>query len=137
MKMGRTMAKQISPEQFKRILPKICDRETSADPKNWTPENPLWGHCAVVSLLAQDLFDGQLLRASLEGTEFAESRSHYWNLLPSGKQRDFTRAQFGRRYPKGLSYTTRTWEEVLSYPPTVRRYDLLVERFQKAVGRYV
>ena len=58
---------KITPEQFRAILPEICDSETSQSPQGWKPTNPLWGHCAVVSLIAQNLFGGELLRASLDG----------------------------------------------------------------------
>ena len=50
-------------EQFKQLLPSICDKETTQDAEHWTAENPLCGHCAVVSLVAQNLFGGELLRA--------------------------------------------------------------------------
>lgn len=73
---------EITPNTFKELLPTICNRETSQDPAGWTPENPLWGHCAVVCLAAQNLFGGELLRASLtEVPGFEHMRSHYWNTL--------------------------------------------------------
>lgn len=119
-------------EEFKKLLPKICDRETTLDPDGWTPENPLWGHCAVVSVLAQQLFGGELLRASLEDTEFADMRSHYWNRLFDGAVEDFTAPQFGDNYPKGLKAETRTAEYVLSNPETNKRYLILVSRYLNA-----
>jgi len=73
---------RINAYEFAQVLIRICDKETSADPENWSPDNPLWGHCAVASLLAQDVFGGDLVRASLEGTPFATMRSHYWNRFP-------------------------------------------------------
>ena len=117
-------------EEFKKILPKICDRETSLDPDGWTPENPLWGHCAVVSVLAQQKFGGELLRASLEDTEFARMRSHYWSRLFDDTIEDFTAPQFGDNYPRGLKAETRTVEYVLSNPETNKRYELLLKRFK-------
>src|SRR5690242_20466610 len=90
-------------DAFARLLPTVCDRETSADPDGWTPENPLWGHCAVVSAAVQDRFGGDLLRASLEKyPKWAKMRSHYWNRFPPGGQRDFTEPQFGGDPPQGL-----------------------------------
>lgn len=82
----------LSHEGFKKLLPTICDKETSLDPDGWSSENPLLGHCAVVSLIVQNLFGGELLRASLAGTEFAHMRSHYWNRLPDGTADDFTKS---------------------------------------------
>ncbi|MDO8495392.1 MAG: hypothetical protein Q7S32_02595 [bacterium] len=110
------------------LLLKVCDQETSQDPEGWTPENPLWGHCAVVSLVVQGIFGGDLLRASLDGTPFAKMRSHYWNRLPDGREVDFTRAQFGESGPGELKAEVRTREYVLSYAPTVQRHELLLER---------
>ena len=89
-----TMAKEL----FQIVIAGIAKRETSADPVNWTVSNPLSGHCAIVSLLAQDIYGGEILRASLEGTEWKRMRSHYWNKLPSGEI-DFTEAQFEGRRP--------------------------------------
>ncbi len=128
--------KNVSIEDFEKLLLEICDAETSMDPGGWTEKNPLWGHCAVVSLLAQDIFGGELLRVSLEGTAFAQMKSHYYNrLLNSDKtEKDFTREQFGGNYPAGLEVTTRTREYVLSYPPTAKRYELLKSRLRKLFG---
>lgn len=123
----------ISIQKFKEILLLICDKETSAAPENWTKENPLLGHCAVVSLLAQDLFGGDLLRASLLETEFAYMRSHYWNKLPDGQEIDFTASQFGDKYPKNLTPEIKERSYVLSYKPTEERYKLLVSRLEQAL----
>lgn len=124
----------IMPNEFEVIMLEICDQETSQDSEAWTAENPLWGHCAVVSLLVQDVFGGDLLRVSLEGTEFASSRSHYWNRLPNGIEHDFTRVQFDGRYPKGLKAEVCERSYVLSYQPTVQRYELLSRRFWEAIN---
>ena len=118
-----------STDLFRAVLLKICSRETSADPGGWTQENPHWGHCAVVALLAQDLFGGELLRASLEDTAFASMRSHYWNRLPDGREEDFTRAQFGANYPYGLRAEVRERSYVLSHAETAKRYVLLSEAY--------
>ncbi|MBI2025085.1 MAG: hypothetical protein HYT03_03315 [Candidatus Harrisonbacteria bacterium] len=121
----------MSLREFKDLLPMICNGDTSQDPGGWTKNNPLWGHCAVVSLLAQDVFGGELLRASLEGTEFAKMRSHYWNKLPTFGEVDFTGPQFGDNYPEYLRSTVRERDYLLSNPETKRRYRLLAERFKK------
>lgn len=111
-------------------LPLICTDETTQDQAGWTKENPLWGHCAVVALLAQDLFGGELLRASLDGTPFTSVRSHYWNRLPNGIEVDFTNPQFGDNPPVGLQAETRTREYLLSNPNTRSRYEILKKRFK-------
>ncbi len=108
------------------ILPEICSRETSSDPNGYTDTNPLWGHGAVVALLVQDVFGGDLLRASLEGTPFAKMRSHYWNRLPGGMVLDFTASQFGEVYPISFSQAeVRSRDYVLSNQETKTRYELL------------
>lgn len=128
------MSAPVSIEKFKEILPLICDAETSADPKGWTPENSLWGHCAVVSLVAQNLFGGALLRVSLRGTKFEKSGSHYWNKLPDGREIDFTVSQFGYDGPLFLeNIEIRKRDYALSYPATKVRYKFLAWRFAKAL----
>lgn len=127
-----------SMEEFEKLiadlkltLPKICSRTTSADPKGYDKENPLWGHCAAVALLIQDLFGGELLRGSLEGTPFAAMRSHYWNRLPEGTELDFTALQFGENYPKNMQAETRPRAYLMTNAQTQARYELLKQRFQK------
>lgn len=114
----------ITIESFSRAVQTSARKETSATPDLWSEDNPTFGHCAIVSLVAQDIFGGDLLRASLIGTEFAESGSHYWNLLPDGTEKDFTEAQFEGNKPK-LVGEVRTRDQVLSYEPTRLRYELL------------
>ncbi len=121
----------LATKNFLKILAKICDRDTSADPEHWSAENPLWGHCAVVALLAQDQFGGTLVRWYLEGVAGLEHvRSHYSNILPDGTEFDFTAEQFQGKLPKDLPAEERTREQVLSYPDTQRRYELLRDRFE-------
>lgn len=130
----------MSPERFREILPTICDQETSQDSAGWTSENPLWGHCAAVALVAQDLFGGELMRASLENTKFVHMRSHYWNRLQDGTEIDFSNSQFGTQYPQGLQGEVRTRDYVLFDPATgqpreiMERYNLLKQRLRKFIN---
>lgn len=133
------METKVIIERFIELLPSICDKETSSDPKNWTSKNPLWGHCAVVSLVAQNLFGGKLARASLEDTEFAIMGSHYWNILPDGTGEDFSVSQFqGRKLI--LTASERTRDYVLYDPKTgkpreiMARYKFLAFRLAKALS---
>ena len=116
---------EMTPERFERLLQYLCIRKTSADAEHWTPENPLWGHCAVVALIVQDEWGGEILRSSLENIpEFAQMGSHYWNRLKDGREVDLSKSQFGVQYPK-LEGLPRDREEILDpvkYPDTVRRY---------------
>lgn len=120
-------------DAFAELLPRLCDRETSADPDGWNAENPLWGHCAVASLAAQDRFGGALLRASLEEfPKFAHMRSHYWNRFAGGAERDFTKPQFGDDAPDDLEAGERSRAYVLSHAITLERYKLLSWRIAQA-----
>lgn len=125
----------ITREQFAKLLPTVCDRETSLDPDNWTPENPLWGNCAVVTLVAQGLFGGELRRASLEGhPKWAHMRSHYWNRFPDGSEEDFTEGQFQGDPPRDLESIERTRAYALGNLKTLERYKLLSWRVAKALS---
>ena len=120
----------ITPEEFTKILSVICSRDTSVDPLSWSETNPLWGHCAVVALLAQDLFGGVLIRESLAEVEGLEHiRSHYLNFCADGIERDFTYMQFKAGLPNNLSREERERERILSYGDTQKRYEILKERF--------
>lgn len=128
--------KAITPDEFAELLPQVCDWATTSDYTGWMPENPLWGHCAVASLVAQDLFGWGLLRASLlEVPEFAAMRSHYKNFFSSGA-RDFTAPQFGERYPENLEWVARARADVLSpaYPQTLQRYKLIAFRIAREIA---
>ena len=122
---------KITTEEFRKVIEKICSRDTSADPEHWLAENPTWGHCAVVSLLSQDQFGGALIRQSLDGIAGLEYlRSHYSNRLPDGTEADYTLGQFQGKLPADLSKEERPRERVLSYPDTQKRYQLLKNRFE-------
>lgn len=125
---------KLTPEGFAEILPQICDQETTHNPEGWTPNNPLWGHCAVVSLVAQNLFGGDLVRAALNTIPgFEDINSHYWNRLSDDSTHDFTYAQFGNRHLQHPQGEVRQRSYVLSYPETAKRYKLLALRLAKTL----
>lgn len=107
--------------ELQEMLRKCWTKGTSGQPSKWTPENPAWGQCGVTALVVQDFFGGKLLRGWIESEEYIGS--HYWNLLPNGREIDFTWEQFSKDVtrPKG---ELRSREYVLSYPKTVKRYTL-------------
>src|SRR3989344_6887141 len=131
--------REVPKNQFRKILPQICDRETTADALRWDSKLPLWGHCAAVSLLAQNLYGGELMRADLEGTPFAFMGSHYWNKFPDGTEDDFTASQFGDTYLELKDGGVRTREYVLFVPKTgapreiISSYKLLAYRLASAL----
>ncbi len=120
----------MNKDDFLGRIKQVSQKDTSADPDGWTENNPLWGHCAVVSLLAQDVFGGTLTRGSLkEHAKYGYLRSHFWNRLPNGEVEDFTAEQYTDLSFSELHGEERSREDVLSYPDTLRRYTLLKERF--------
>jgi hypothetical protein len=120
---------QMKIVKFKKILSKICGKDTSSDPNGWTKENLFWGQGAAVSLLAQSLFQGGILGVRLKGTKFAELKLHFWNVFPNGKEKDFTRSQFRKEFPKGLVVEPVEVSWLLDGKIRLRRFKLLQERF--------
>ncbi|MBL8157939.1 hypothetical protein JNK62_00135 [bacterium] len=124
----------VDRDTFSRILRNVAQRDTSADPKHWTEHNPLWGHCAVASVLAQEYLGGKLMCGSLAHiSKYAHLRSHYWNALADGTQIDFTKDQYSDLTFQQLEGEERDSGRVLSQPDTIRRYRLLKERFKNLV----
>ncbi len=102
-----------------RAVRKAWGADTSASAE-WSQENPEEGQCAVVALLVQYGYGGVLKRALVNGV------SHYWNEI-NGEVVDLTRAQFkGELVIEDESERER--EYVLSFPATVARYELLLDR---------
>lgn len=102
-----------------RIQDAWC-QETSSDPDLWTTDNPALGQCAVTALVVQDLLGGSLVRVVNEGV------SHYYNSLDDHTRIDLTRSQFETWTPSCEEIRDR--EYVLSFPATVRRYEVLRSR---------
>jgi hypothetical protein len=111
-------------------------KDTSADPDNWTPQNPAWGQCAVTALIVQNVLGGNFIRLDLTrhpDPKVAAMGSHYFNATPFGDF-DLTKSQFTDQnaYERSLEDSqclqVRTREYLLSNPNTKRRYDLLLVR---------
>lgn len=127
---------QISVREFEKILPTICDAKIAKYPESWTPDNPLFGTCVPVSIVAQRVFGGKLLRASLKPfPEFSRKYMswHWINLLPNGREKDFTRAQFTDGYPSGMRFVERPLSRVRNIPDVAYRSNLLYKRLLKVV----
>jgi len=137
---------RLSVDEYAALLPSLCDVETTLDPAKWRAENPLWGHCALATLIGWELFGGEMLRASLAGVPgFGPRDSHYWNRLPDGTVVDFTQSQF-RTYPTLPEPVLRTRDYVIFGPPeadeklravfrnTRRRYTLLRWRLEERLA---
>ncbi len=140
---------EIALKEYLGCIVAVCSAETSADPKNWSPENPLYGHCAVVAILVQENFKGEFLRASLfEVKGYEQMQSHYWNRLPNGAEVDLTAGQFKGNdrdsvpdgKPTKSDGQTReevpiTRESLLAYKPTRERYEILKKRVDEEWSR--
>ena len=125
--------KQIDFKAFEDLLHRVCSKETSLSPEGWAKENPLYGHCAVVSLVAQNLYGGDLIRASLDDTPFANMGTHYINRI-GGVNKDFTAPQFGDNYPSGLQFVPKTRDYVL-YDPSTGKPRPIMERYKRLAFR--
>lgn len=115
---------------LEKAFPEICSRETAYNPAKWTPENPTKDHCAIASLLFNKIWGGKILNASLAGTPYAESHSHYVNETV-GRRIDLTAPQFTQGYPEGLVFEEKTKEYLMSNENTLRRFTLLVLNYNK------
>jgi len=131
--MPREKAK-LTLKELDRALEKAWSRATSADPNNWTRENPAWGQCAVTACVVQDYFDGKLLRVNAFAPEIVDPIGHYFNDLPDGTMPDLTRKQF----PAGTMFSKpeeRTREYVLDPKfTTKKRYKLLKRRLRTCLN---
>ncbi len=124
-------------EEFTACLRVAAQRGTSADPEGWSSENPLWGHCAAVSLLAQELYGGDLVRGSLQShPRYKYLKSHYWNRI-NGQDIDFTREQYLDLSCGELLAEVRPRGLVLAHPDMASRYALLKDRLGWGEGVYV
>lgn len=131
---------RISIPEFEALLPKVCSAETSADAAKWTPKNPLYGHCAVVTVIAQELFGGKILRADLDPKANMGS-SHYLNSfygVDGYFPHDFTKSQFGEKGAPwknpSVDFSERDRRGVLYAPPGTP--EERVKLFDRARGRY-
>ncbi|MEI6732009.1 MAG: hypothetical protein WCK90_05010 [archaeon] len=122
-------------KRFHHLLKQHCwSKETSADAL-WTPENHSLGQCAVTSVLVQDYFRGEIVWAKVKDPRSDTNVSHYFNVL-NDLEVDLTREQFpeGSIIPLGvpkLNGFPSTREYVLSYPPTVARYEILKAKMRE------
>lgn len=106
-------------------LEKSWSKESSAN-SHWSLNNKALGQCAVSALIVQDMLGGKLMR-----TIGPDGSSHYFNVLIDGVRYDTTAGQFN----KPVDYDPaeeRTREYVLSFPDTVKRYQILKDAFNSS-----
>jgi len=130
--------------ELKYLLKNSCSRETAYNPDLWSPENPFFGHCAVIALIVQDLNGGKI-----QGRYFPEewidnlgSKSHYWNILQDGILIDLSRDQFPKEFPYDdfmsgkigrVMSNTGNRNRILAIQSTFRRYELLKDRVKTLI----
>jgi hypothetical protein len=123
------MIMKISTEQFNMMVPGICSIDTSSHPDSWTNDNPTQGHCAIVSVLAQEVFGGEIVKVSLKGTGYEFLKSHFFNVI-DGQEVDFTSGQFTNGIPYAQSAREPVSKDIiLSHPGATERFSLLKARF--------
>lgn len=91
----------------------------------WMPDRPAFGHCAVATLVAQEILGGRILRGSISGPVVG---THYWNLLPSGIEVDFTAAQYAGVTTAKREITEALRQSMLQNVDTKKRYMLFRRR---------
>jgi len=78
-------------EHYLKKIYDICSKETCF-PKvanQWNENNKFWGHCAIISLLLQDKYGGEIYKAE----NMIENITHYYNII-NGKKIDATSSQY-------------------------------------------
>jgi len=131
---------KIPLRELRYLVRSAASQETSVNPDRWSPENPLFGHCAAAALVVQDFYGGKIRRVFLP-EEWAKTlgyRSHYWNVFEGGGEVDFSSDQFPEGFPYetllgriAMSDTSDESDErshLLESPETQARYHLLEER---------
>ncbi len=109
------------------LIKKSCNSATCyAELRNeWSKSNPTLGHCAIVSMLVNDLFGGDIAKIK------TNRGNHYFNLI-DGKILDVTKEQFEKLdIPidyKEIIMVSRDYLE--SNPDTMKRYKLLKRRYE-------
>lgn len=113
----------------KALLEKSWCAETATRGK-WSSEVPSLNQCKVSALVVQELLGGELLRCDMTNGD-----SHYWNRLPDGSEVDLTTDQFRHIDGKPLRETVIVMDRsyVSSYPDTMRRYAILLQRVAYAL----
>ncbi|MCD6381879.1 MAG: hypothetical protein J7L43_02785 [Candidatus Aenigmarchaeota archaeon] len=120
---------------LEEALKNSWSKETCYPPlqDEWSPERPSLGQCAVTTMVVQDYFGGKLL--------YCRHYHHYWNMLPDGREVDFTRGQFPKDVKicfdeiRDRNYLLNS--EGSKRARTPERYRILKSRVDEYIKRYV
>ena len=112
-------------DKLEKILINIYSKETCYPDckERWNIDNKTLGHCAVVALLINDYFGGNICKIKINGI------SHYFNII-NDKIIDFTSDQFKVDKIDYSNYVIKTRDEVLNNEDTNKRYQLLKLKFK-------
>ena len=107
-------------DELEKILINIYSKETCYPDckEQWNIDNKTLGHCAIVALLINDYFGGDICKIKVNGI------SHYFNII-NDKIIDFTSDQFKVDKIDYSNYVIKTRDEVLNNEDTNERYQLL------------
>lgn len=107
-------------DKLEKILINIYSKETCYPDckEQWNIDNKTLGHCAIVALLINDYFGGNICKIKINGI------SHYFNII-NDKIIDFTSDQFKVDRIDYSNYVIKTRDEVLNNEDTNERYQLL------------
>lgn len=122
------MPRQYVRDIFCNVVPCICKHDTTAWPGTYNQNSSLHGHSDVITLLAQEIFGGDIRRRSVTSRGF-----RYENILPSGEVIDFlTDADHGLERDKPHERCDR--DAVLRDFNIATRYTILRRRFYEKLA---
>lgn len=106
----------------------LCSAETCFHKvkDEWTENNKFFGHCAVVSLLIQDKFGGDIYRVDIPEKQV----SHYFNKI-GNEEIDVTKIQYAgeKITPENKRKVSR--QTILNIQQTADRYEKLKEKYEE------
>ena len=114
-------------KELEKYLYKIYSKDTCYPVcrDDWCDDNPTLGHCAIVSLLVNDYFGGEIYKIKVDGI------SHYFNLIDNNVV-DFTSNQFN----KEINYNGKIKKdrlEILQDEDTLSRHKMLKMKLQSVM----
>lgn len=114
--------------ELNSILKKCYAKDTAvpSSQSEWNESNSTLGHCAIVSLIVNDYFQGLIKRTIVNGI------SHYFNEI-DGEIIDLTEEQFKNIPIPYDEAVDRTREYLLQNDDTRNRYRLLKERVKHVI----
>jgi len=89
---------------------------------NWNDDNPTLGHCAIVTLIINDYFGGEIYKIKVDGI------SHYFNVIDNNIV-DLTASQFSKK----IDYSGKVKKErneIINDSDTLFRYNLLKTKLE-------